>query len=344
MISFGNGSEKSALTDPSLFTTNRDGMDAWERSMVHYVLPLLEESFDAFLNQIEDEAPDRIITTAQGYWGSLSGERLQIPWTTLHLYPQLMLRAGGGPAREGAATFAQPLERWLEQKERELGLPERQNRVHSWSISDRTACAHDPSLPIDDLEVPLCGFPYWDEAFGSGRELEYALEFLDRGNGRPTVAVCLGSYIGLRANDIWDLLAQLGQECGLQLLLVGAGPSRERLRSTNVLAVSHIQMSKLMNKVDFVMHHGGIGVTYGTLQSGVPAIVVPFAFDQSYNARILERARVGVTLSPLSPKAEWSRVIFNLIRDQDVRTRAKNLSSKLVNSTSAAINLAHALA
>ena len=95
----------------------------------------------------------------------------------------------------------------------------------------------------------------------------------------------------------------------------------------NVLATSHIPLSRILPYADLLIHHGGIGSTYAGFFSSTPALVMPHAFDQSFNAHLVERLGVGWTMD--SDPLTWRSQIEKAIRNDDVRATANDLASRL---------------
>jgi rhamnosyltransferase subunit B len=337
-ITIGDGSERAALRDRALFTLRFGGMDSWRRCLVKYVLPMLLDYFEEFRAAIERESPSVVVTTALALWGPIAAEQLKIPWSSLHLYPQLTEATSKGE-RDG--RFAAPLDRWLRMKERELHLEHRNIPALAWSIAGAsTVSGHDPLLFGNDAHAAALGHPYWDRAFDHSPDLERALEFLSQ-DGPPRVVVSLGSYIGLVAPNFWKTVAgSLGTSQNVRLLLVGVGS--EPVPSTgHLLAVSPVPLSQVLSHADLVIHHGGIGSTYAALLAGIPALVAPFAFDQSYNCGLLEKARVGFRL-PDDPGV-WESVIHKAIDDRVMRARSLQIAAQLIRPDSAAEEIAKRL-
>ena len=336
-ISIGDGAEKSALTDLPMYTTRFDGMDSWRRSMVKYVFPLLSRNYDAVLNQIEHLAPDLIITTAQGYWGALAATELGIPWSSFHLYPQLFERHRRRALGDlSTSTYARPLADWLIAQEVRLGLPRSRIPVIDWSVNNTiTVSGHDPAVvQFRHENIATLGFPYWDDVFSNAAAVAEAVDFLNASTV-PRVVVSLGSFIGLIDSKFWRSMKKTGLENRGRFLFVGLGESdRDLVNGANVRAVSHVPLSTVLPSADLMIHHGGIGSTYAALNAGIPALLFPHAFDQSYNMRLVERLGVG---SPLGlDQGTWGDAITRTLEDESIVRRAKQLSSRLVPAAEAA--------
>jgi UDP:flavonoid glycosyltransferase YjiC (YdhE family) len=61
--------------------------------------------------------------------------------------------------------------------------------------------------------------------------------------------------------------------------------------------VGFVPLSKFLPAADVLVHHGGIGTTFGAIVAGVPSVVLPQAFDQSFNARLVSASGVGAGAS-----------------------------------------------
>lgn len=372
-LAVGAGEEGRALEDSNMYTARFGGMSSWRRSMADYVFPLLAEHYPRARALLAGEAPDVVVTTAQGYWGALAATELGVPWSSLHLYPQLSDLSASGRAR-GARRFGGALARWLADEERRLGVGPTRLPVVEWSVSPRrTALAHDPAVleavasgagcPLarrGGTGVPMVaraaatgpaapGFPYWDGALADPGAVSRARDFLSRpgysGKGAGSgaaVVVALGTFLGLRSGEFWCTFARAARRSPHRFLLVGVGRrERERLSSGNVLALGHLPLSEVLGCADLFVHHGGIGSMYAGLHAGLPALVFPMAFDQPYNASLLERLGVGRPLG--RDPAHWMALVDATVADGEMATRARRLAARLVPPTEAASTLADAL-
>jgi UDP:flavonoid glycosyltransferase YjiC (YdhE family) len=121
----------------------------------------------------------------------------------------------------------------------------------------------------------------------------------------------------------------------------------------DVLSLPFAPFSQIYPRCRAVIHHGGIGTTAQALRAGVPALVVPWAFDQFFTAAQVEqigagswlwhrgytRERVARTLHALlmsgSPSAERARAIGARIAQEDgVATLCEALESRYEHALS----------
>ncbi|MHB1776637.1 MAG: glycosyltransferase [Acidimicrobiales bacterium] len=340
-IAVGDGTGGAALRDHRLYRTRFGGMASWRRSMAAHVLPVLATGHRRFVALLADERPDLVVTTAQGYWGPLAAAELGLPWSSLHLYPQLAELAGGH-RRSGAAAFGGPLAGWLAAQERRLGLPASPVPVADWGFSaEWTAVGHDPALRAVVAGTRAAGFPSWDEPLADPAAVAAARDFLGAaGGGR--VVVSLGSFLGSVRADLWGPLAGAAVGSPQRFLLVGVPSARRAaLSRPNVLALGHLPLSEVLPTADLVVHHGGIGSMYAALRAGLPALVAPLAFDQPFNASLLERCGAGRRLT--GDPAGWGRAIADALGDRHLARRAADLGRRLVPADEAADALSAAV-
>jgi UDP:flavonoid glycosyltransferase YjiC (YdhE family) len=99
-------------------------------------------------------------------------------------------------------------------------------------------------------------------------------------------------------------------------------------------------MSEVVGHARVLVHHGGIGTTYAGLQAGVPTAIVPQAFDQSFNGRLLEAAGLGRLVRP---QDDLAGLLSSLVDDGGLHERTKNLAAALVTPQDAARGIADRL-
>jgi vancomycin aglycone glucosyltransferase len=90
--------------------------------------------------------------------------------------------------------------------------------------------------------------------------------------------------------------------------------------------VGYVRLSRLASRVAAVVHHGGIGTTYAALAAGTPAVIVPQAFDQGFNAALVEAVGAGVDgrREPLATALEQA------VDDAALGARARRVASRLI--------------
>lgn len=120
----------------------------------------------------------------------------------------------------------------------------------------------------------LDGQPGWQPP----PELEAFLEA-----GDPPVYIGFGSMAGRNPDELAKLSIKALAKSGRRgVLLTGWGGLRADSAPENVFVVDSAPHSWLFPRMAAVVHHGGAGTTAEGLRAGVPTVIVPFAFDQSF--------------------------------------------------------------
>jgi UDP:flavonoid glycosyltransferase YjiC (YdhE family) len=147
--------------------------------------------------------------------------------------------------------------------------------------------------------------------------------FLDAGD--PPVYIGFGSMAGRDPEQLAKLVSEALVKSGQRgLLLTGWGGLRAELVPENVFVVDAVPHSWLFPRMAAVVHHGGAGTTAEALRAGVPAVIVPFVFDQHFwGARI---KALGLGPDPIPLKKLTADALASAIRiavtDSDIRQRA----------------------
>jgi UDP:flavonoid glycosyltransferase YjiC (YdhE family) len=125
-----------------------------------------------------------------------------------------------------------------------------------------------------------------------------------------------------------EALAASGQR---GLLVTGWGGLRAGSVPANVLVLDGAPHSWLFPRMAAVVHHGGAGTTAEGLRAGVPTIIVPFAFDQTFwGARV---AALGLGPVPIARKTltaeRLAAAITRAVTDRAMRERARACGQRI---------------
>jgi rhamnosyltransferase subunit B len=339
-VAIGDGGELAAVSDAAVRSTRFDGYGSWRTMASRYLDGLHRHCYEEARTLVAELAPDAVAVHSLFPLGSLLATELGIPWASVHLHPQLSPEdRSSRPGHWGG-----PLASWIRTTERRLGVPSSGQPLLRWSWSDVNLSVHDPALvaATELASMPIgepCGFPYWD-----GLPVDPAdREVVDHltASGDRIVVVTLGSFLGRSRSDFWARLSETRRGRKHPTLLVGV-PRAERpaLARSGVSCTGFVPMSSVLPHADVAVHHGGIGTSYAALRHGVPAVVVPQAFDQSFNGRLLESAGVGRVLRS---RDDLGDAIAETLSDHDTRNRSGRLASSLVPAGAAADRIADGL-
>ena len=144
---------------------------------------------------------------------------------------------------------------------------------------------------------------WWPPAPAAGWEPTPALaEFLDR--GPKPVYIGFGSMGFHHADRIGSAVSQALRLTGRRAI-VSRGWAEIDIEGPDVLTIDDVPHQWLFPRVAAVVHHAGAGTTAAGLRAGVPAVPVPFAYDQPFWAHRLVDLGVAPHAVPakhLTPK------------------------------------------
>lgn len=321
-LSLGNGNELSVFKDPSIHTTRFDGWSSWRRTLLSYVAPALADDVRRIDGLIVEWKPDVIVTSGFAVAARVAAHRHGIPLVCCTIYPQHEL-----VAQRSASRFARPCVEMV----RTLAGPNADVARLMWG-APADLVLHDSLLLSASTDLQPAGFPYWDDIGGDPHDLHALDAWLERPG--PHVAVTLGSFLGVTQHDAWRKAAEAVALLGVSAVFIGARARMEQPKvvgNAGVLRTGFVPMSGVLSRFDIAVHHGGIGTTFGVLRSGRPAVVLPQAFDQSFNARMVEDAGIGLDASarPLSVALDEA------LRSHVLRSRPPEVAGQLQSSDSA---------
>jgi UDP:flavonoid glycosyltransferase YjiC (YdhE family) len=325
LYALGSGAEMRVLEDPSIVTNRFGGWASWRCTMTDYVLPTLTADVERLEQVASQWRPDVVVTMSFAVAARVAARRLGIPLVALSIYPQHVRQLPGS---------------------RSFGLAARAEVTRLCGAGGREGCSaadaadlvwgtgtgpllHDPALLVPGLGwgTDAVGFPSWDAAVGQTDEVDAVARWVERST-KPVVVVTPGSFLGARQHELWTEAGEAAQRLGLRMVFLG--PQRFRpdpfAGRQDILSAGFVPLSRLPSRVDLFVHLGGIGTSFGGLRAGRPAVVVPQAFDQSFNATLLAKAGVAVdaTATPLA------QAIERALGDADLASAARALGRALI--------------
>jgi rhamnosyltransferase subunit B len=143
------------------------------------------------------------------------------------------------------------------------------------------------------IRVELTGFAWRGDEIQSGPDKA-------RPGDPPVIAVVGGSTAettGDRAVSFCQEAVRAVHAVGGRAFVVGSWADRlSELGPGDEVTATYVPYATIFSRCDAVIHHGGIGTMALALRAGIPAIVVPWAFDQAFNAVQLKRLGAGLSI------------------------------------------------
>lgn len=165
----------------------------------------------------------------------------------------------------------------------------------------------------------------WHRMDSSVREtdddFEMPAELMDRKEGEALIYLSLGS---LGSADV-DLMKRLVDVLGNtpHRYIVSKGPQHDQYElADNMVGAEFLPQTKIIDKVDLVITHGGNNTTTEALHFGKPMILLPLFWDQYDNAQRMHELGFGIRLGTYSfTDEEMHNALDSLLGDAELRQR-----------------------
>jgi rhamnosyltransferase subunit B len=225
---------------------------------------------------------------------------------------------------------------------RELGLADFGNPIFDGQHSPALVLALFSSIfasaqPDWPPQTRITGFAFYDGRHELDMPLEL-LRFLDAGSA--PIVFTLGSSAVWVARDFFPESVAAAKKLGRRaVLLIGDGRNRlQEALPPEIIAVNYAPFESLLERGCAMVHHGGVGTTAQGLRAGIPALIVPFAFDQSDNAAHAKRLGTSRTLYRHQYRADRvAGELDKLLGRPHYAMKAKEASKRLRKENGAAV-------
>jgi rhamnosyltransferase subunit B len=193
--------------------------------------------------------------------------------------------------------------------------------------------------PQPDWPSPLLmgTFPLFEPDLSAQFSPELS-QFLQAGlqpNDRPLVFAPGSAHA--QAGSYFAKALKAVKRLGLRAIFLTPYPEQlPKALPASVLWQSYVPFDALLPKVRALVHHGGIGTTAQALRSGVPQLVVPFAFDQFDNAARVEALGCGLAslAEPRTTAFYLTRKIQKLLASEAIRAQCTATAARFANEPS----------
>lgn len=331
-----------------IFAHPRQGV---ELLMGEKIFPFVRDTYEDLRSAVQDA--DFLVTGELVYLAPLVAATLRLPWANAILSPSSFLsvcdpcvlaicpeiyhlRHLGPWANRLLYRFGRwKATRWsapLAALQRELEIPSTGNPVFEGKYSPHLVLTMFPewfSKPQPDWPAVSVqtGFPYFTQP--SEAETTQKIEaFLAA--GEPPIVFTLGSTAVHLARDFYQVAADTVLKLGRRAVLLIGKNTPPKAPADQVLSVSYAPLGPLFRGAAVVVHHGGIGTCGEVLQAGVPALIIPFAFDQPDNAERLRQLGLAYVLGRhhISGPALFHQ-LQPLLADTAMRERTREAAQRI---------------
>jgi UDP:flavonoid glycosyltransferase YjiC (YdhE family) len=171
---------------------------------------------------------------------------------------------------------------------------------------------------------------YWFPEEENWRPPDDLLAFIERGS--PPVFIGFGSMSVRDPEGTTAVILEALKQSGLRAILHAgwAGIGNDELPD-DIFKIDYAPYGWLFPQMAAVVHHGGSGTTAFGLRAGVPAVIVPFLFDQFYWGRRVFTLDVGPKAIPFRKlsAARLAEALTIAVSDPLMRERSAVLGEKI---------------
>jgi len=148
------------------------------------------------------------------------------------------------------------------------------------------------------------------------------------------IAVAALKSLGLRAVIVrgWGYFSRGNLAQGIaEIGMEAEGAALREYADKNVLFLDKAPHEWLFPRCACTVHHGGAGTTASALRAGVPTVIVPLGYDQTYHGEWVESLGVGVSCSTVMEieEPEFSRALRLATSDSDMAERSRKVAATI---------------
>lgn len=336
---------------PEIFDAAQNGLAGIRNLMRIFILPHLPRVFRDLCDAVA--GADLLVAHPAQLAAPMVAEARGLAWATATVFPGNIPSAYSVPqgsplpALRGALGRAANRSAWsfsrlvlralfdapLNAVREECGLPPARDVFLTSGLSPQLClvlCSphYAPRQPDWPASIEVTGFVPWDAPRGTPmpRELDAFLT-----GGTPPVVFTLGASLAIDPQGFFAIARQALDALGRRgVFLVGREANVAGLAAPGSAVVPFAPLSAVLARAAAVVHHGGFGTTATTLRAGLPALVVPRAFDQIYHGERVAALGAGRTLP--WRKLDAHRLAAELSRVLDepsLRAGAASLAARL---------------
>lgn len=313
--------------------------------------------FPAIIKQLEThfsaDQPDIVITDFTAVPAGILCDQLEIPWITVIPTPFAIENTQGTPSYLGGwrphegkfYAIRDRLGCWLIHSVKRMlfQLIRKEAKQYSFHLYSQKGeeSIYSPysilGLGMKELEFPR-DYPQQFQMIGP------CCQTPDRDGAplvmddfyRKKVFVTLGTHLKWGKKKMIELLSELALDFTDYLFVFSLGDEEDTEKRLdqlpeNLWIRSFVSYTGYIALFDFVIHHGGAGITYHCIKNGLPALAVPHDYDQFDYAARIEYHQAGISYGKRKLTGRRFRSLFSQLSErqswpglQDLKLRSEH--------------------
>ena len=154
---------------------------------------------------------------------------------------------------------------------------------------------------------------------------------------KPLIYISLGTVIKGGAKFFNSCIDGFKDENVNVIISVGEKFNIKKLKNIpeNIHIYPYLPQTKVLEKADLFITHGGMNSVSEAMVCGVPMVVIPFSADQPVNARMVEKLGIGKTLDfPQVTAHSVKNLAFSVMGDSKIKENLNKVQQSIEKSAS----------
>lgn len=291
------------------------------------LIPLNRYMYDGIVHQLQHYQPDVVINDHQLFSGAIAAWNLQLPYATSVTAPAAL------KVMEDLPKIHEWELRQIVGLQQELGIAGEKSIV----------CSEQMTLVMTTREffggsAPAPYFRFIGPVIQNRRQAGgFDWDAFHAMGNRPRVLVSIGTTF--EHSHKKDFFSKVTEALGNQpvSVIVVSDPGLFEQWPANFLVQARVPQLELLPHLDAVICHGGHNTVCETLSHGLPLVVIPIAYDQSYVAGRVVQVESGVRLNFKRFKAaHLSDAVEQVLHNPAYREAAQRMQQSFAQAGGAA--------
>lgn len=284
-------------------------------------LPLCRMMMRELPGMVDRYEPDLIVSDCITFAGGVCAHICHVPYvTTTPVPPDVM----------GSTMDMPRIREWQERSildlQREFGIYADHPVIHSNRMNIVFTSREFAGIGRPSPELQFVG-----PVQGRPGEAEFDWERLERSAG-PKVFISLGTLlVDIRRAYFQKMVeAFSGQPL---TVVVATDPSILPFWPDNFIVQAYVPQSRLMEKMDAVICHGGFNTVNDAILHALPILITPIAYDHFHTASLVEAAGCGLSIRYKRMRAEDVRAaVWQLLMDKTFRVAVEEMRASFLRA------------
>ena len=306
-------------------------------------MPWVEKKVDELIDYLKQYKPDYILSDL-GILACLAARIMDIPLITINQSCYHPNNQNGGikwwdSTHSETTILRDKLNQFLKRK----GAPLLQTFTEIFTGTLTLIPSFQEFDPISNLEqynTHYVGPILWEKEMKVSEQVKHIYE-----TTRPKIFCYMARFldnVGDSGKAIFEAMLKSAHKLDAEIIISTGSlndtkQAYEMMRETNyaadnLLVVDYLPMSYAYGKSDLVIHHGGHGSCLAQFKYGVPSVIIPTHTEREYNARTIDKMKVGrFILRDELCSERLEKSILQVMNDKSYKDEIMNIRRRVMN-------------